>query len=140
MKKLKDAKNVLLLTVLWLFMPFMVLDDAILKYFNVEFSYLEILELLNHDHDFQTSLSTLKCWLKDVNLKRRLLAAVYSSDEEILQTVQDQLNGSRVGYHRVYRALVHKGLVVRKHDVRLLIKEPDPEVVILRKKTTFMQT
>ena len=52
------------------------------------------------------------------------------------QAVEEELNGSdsRVGYRRVHRALMRKGLVVRKHDVRLLVKELDPECVILRKK------
>ena len=57
--------------------------DNILKYFNDGFSYLEIVELLNHVHDFEISLSTLKWWLKDSKLKRRPLAAVRSSNEEI---------------------------------------------------------
>ena len=95
-----------------------------------------IVELLNHFHDFQISLSTLKRWLKDNNLKRRPLAAVRSSNEEIRQAVEEELNGSgsRVGYRRVHRALVRKGLVVRKHDVRLLVKQQDPEGMMLRKR------
>ena len=64
-----------------LFTPFIVMDDIILKYFSNGFSYLEIAELLNHVHDFQISLSTLKRWLKDNNLQRRPLATVLSSDE-----------------------------------------------------------
>ena len=74
--------------------------------------------------------------MKDSNLKRRPLAAVHFSNEEIRQAVQEELNGSRsrVGYRRVHRALERKGLVVRKHDVRLLVKELDPEGVMLRKR------
>ena len=104
-----------------------------LKYFNDGLSYLEP---LNHVHDFQINLSTLKRWLKDNNLKRRPLAAVRSSNEEIRQAVQEKLNGSgsRVRYCIVHRALVRKGLVVRKDDVRLVVKELDPEVVMLRKR------
>ena len=111
------------------------MDDTILKYFNDGFSDLEIVELLNHVHDFQISLSTLKRWLKDNNLKRPLSAA-RSPNEEIRQAVQEELSGSgsRVGYRRVHRALVRKGLGVRKHYVRLLVKELDPEGVILRKR------
>ena len=112
------------------------MDDIILKYSNDGFSYLEIVELLNHVQDFEISLSTLKRWLKDSNLKRRPLAAVRSSNEEIRQVVEEELSGSgsRVGYRRVHRALVRKGLVVRKHDVRLLVKELDLEGAILRKR------
>ena len=66
-------------------MPFLVMDDIILKYFNNGFSYLEIVEFLNHVHDFQISLSILKSWLKDNNLKRRPLAAGHSSNEIIRQ-------------------------------------------------------
>ena len=78
--------------------------------------------------------------MKDNNLKRRPLAAVRSSNEEIWQAVQEELNvsGSRVGYRRVHRILVRKGLFVRKH-VRFLIKELDLDGVILRKET-FVQT
>lgn len=32
---------------------------------------------------------------------------------------------------------MRKGLVVRKHDVRLLVKELDPEVVMLRKRRRY---
>ena len=80
------------------------MDDIIPKYFNDGFSYLEIVELLNHVHDFEISLSTLKMWLKDNNLKRRPLAAVRSSNEEIRQAVQEELNGSasRFGYRKVH--------------------------------------
>ena len=115
---------------------FIVKDGIILKYFNDGSSYLEIAELLNHAHDFEISLSTLKRWLKDNNLKRRPLAAVRSSNEEIRQAVEEELNGSgsRVGYRRVHRALERKSLVVRKHNVTLLVKELDPEGVILRKR------
>ena len=35
-------------------------SDAILKYFNDGFSYLEMVELLKHVQDFQISLSNLK--------------------------------------------------------------------------------
>ena len=108
------------------------MDDTIIKYFNDGSSYFEIAELLNHVHDFQISLSTLKRWLKDNSLKRRPLAAVRSSNEEIRQAVQEELNG--IWYGRVHRALVRKGLVVRKHDVRLLVKELDPEGVMIRKR------
>ena len=50
--------------------------------------------------------------------------------------MQEELNGSgsRVGYRRVHRALVSKGLVVRKHNVRQLIKELDSKGVKLRKR------
>ena len=48
-----------------LFMPFIAMDDIILKCFNDGFSYLEIVELLNHVRDFQITSSNLKRWLKD---------------------------------------------------------------------------
>ena len=42
--------------------------------------------------------------------------------------------GSRVGYRRVHCILARKVLVVRKHDVRRLVKELDPKGVMLRKR------
>ena len=71
------------------FMPFIITDAIILKYLNDGFSYLEMVELLSHAHDFQISLSNRKRWLNDSNLKRRPIAAVCSSNEEIRQAVQE---------------------------------------------------
>ena len=48
-------------------------NDVILKYFNDGFSSMEIAEILNNAHDFQTTLSSLKIWLKDKGLKEVLL-------------------------------------------------------------------
>ena len=85
---------------------------------------------MNQLYGFQTNLSTLKRRLRDP------LATVRSSNEEIRRAVQEELNSSvsRIGYRRVHLPLVHKGLVVRKHDIRLLVKELDPEGVVLRKR------
>ena len=112
------------------------MDDIILKYFNDGFSYLEVVELLNDVHDFEIILSTLKRWLKDNKLKKRPLAALSSSNEEIRQAVEEELDGSgsRVGYRRFYCAPVRKGFFVRKQDVRLFVKKLNPKGVILRKR------
>ena len=64
-----------------LFMPFIITDAIILKYLNDGFT-------------FQISLSNRKRWLNDSNLKRRPIAAICSSNEEIRQAVQEELNGS----------------------------------------------
>lgn len=48
-------------------------NDVILKYFNGGFSSMPTPEILNNVHDFQTSLSRLKRWLKDKSLKEDLL-------------------------------------------------------------------
>ena len=42
-------------------------------------------------------------------------------------------SGSRVWYRRVHRELLHKSFVVRKHVVRLFVKDLDSEDVILRR-------
>lgn len=47
-------------------------NDVIVKYFNDGFSSMEIAEILNNVHDFQ-SLSRLKRWLKDKSLREDLL-------------------------------------------------------------------
>ena len=111
-----------------LFMGFIVMANGILKYFSDVFSYLEIIGLLSQLHDFQTNLSTLKRWLREP------VAIVRSSNEELWWAVQEELNNSvsRVGYCRVHRPIVRKGLVVKKHDIRLLVKEL--EGVVLRKR------
>ena len=49
--------------------------------------------------------------------------------------MQKGLNGSssRVWYRRVHRELLHKSFVVRKHVVRLFVKDLDSEDVMLRR-------
>ena len=42
-------------------------------------------------------------------------------------------SGSRVWYRRVHRELLHKSFVVRKHVVRLFVKDLDSEDVMLRR-------
>ena len=44
-------------------------------------------------------------------------------------------SGSRVWYRRVHRELLHKSFVVRKHVVRLFVKDLDSEDVMLRRTT-----
>ena len=43
-------------------------------------------------------------------------------------------SGSRVWYRRVHRELLHKSFVVRKHVVRLFVKDLDSEDVMLRRR------
>ena len=112
------------------------MDSLITEYFHAGFAYLEIIELLKSVHGYEISLSTLKRRLNEKNLRRRPLSEVRSSEQEVREAVRQELigSGSRVGYRRVYQELKRKGLIVRKHDVRLLLKELDPEGVMLRKR------
>jgi len=47
------------------------IQAVIVKYFTDGLSYEEILEFLKVHHDYTTSLSTLKRWLRKNGIKRR---------------------------------------------------------------------
>ena len=68
-------------------------NDVIVKYFNDGFSSMEIAEILNNVHDFQTTFFSLKRWLKDKSLKEVLLQLFNLYIIDIGQVVQEELNG-----------------------------------------------
>ena len=48
-------------------------------------------------------------------------------------------SGSGVGYRKIHRSLIRKGLICRREDVRKLIKTIDPEGVDSRKKRRLVR-
>ena len=68
-------------------------NDVIVKYFNDGFSSMEIAEILNNVHDFQTTFFSLKRWLKDKSLKEVLLQLFNLYIIDIGQVVQEEPNG-----------------------------------------------
>ena len=98
-------------------------------------TYEEIREFLRIQHSCEISLSTLKRWIKRKGLRRRPLACIRSSMSVIADAVQEELDGSgaNFGYRRMHRALLSKGTICRRNDVRLSLKQLDPDGVNLRK-------
>ena len=111
-------------------------QEVILKYLDDGLTYEEIREFLRVQHASEISLSTLKRWIKSKGIKRRPLSGIRSSQSVIFNAVQEELSGSgaNFGYRRMHRSLLSAGIICRRKDVRLAIKQLDPEGVELRKK------
>ena len=109
------------------------LEELIFKYFDDGFWYKEILEFLEFVHGYSLSLSSLKRILRRNNKKRRALRC---SQQELSDAVERELAGSsnNVGYRRMHRILISKGIRCRREDVRKMVCDKDPEGVQLRKR------
>ena len=112
------------------------IETYIIEYFNEGLPYMEILEFLRVRHKYEISLSTIKRWLRENGIKRRPLSTLRSSNADVLKAIQDELCGSAsdVGYRRMHKILLSKGLICRRDDVRKMILQLDPEGVQLRGK------
>ena len=92
------------------------LEELISKYFRQGYKNLEMLEILNIKHKMPLSLSTLKCLLKGMGLRRRgpedQPALIKTAIEEELLT-----SGSLLGYRKIWRTLQQKGYVVKRNTV-----------------------
>ena len=88
------------------------MDEHIVKYFNDGFTYLEITEVLKHRHSYQVSLSTIKRRLREKGCKKRALVTARSPRSDVYQAVLEELrrSGSLMGYRRVHRSLLSKGI------------------------------
>ena len=80
------------------------LEVIVAQYFLGGFTYEEIREFLKTYHDHDISLSTLKRYLKKMNLYRRPLAHRRSSANDLENMVSMELlgSGSQLGYRRIY--------------------------------------
>ena len=112
-------------------------DSLISTYFNLGFTYNEILAFLLLSHGIKLSLSELKRVLKSRRLRRRENA---SRITEVINTVREELRGSgnSIGYRQIHqRVLVDHSLVVARETVRIILKTLDPEGVLLRSRHRF---
>ena len=109
--------------------------DTVNRYVGDGFTYLEIIELLRSRHDVSVSLSTLKRYLRRNGISRRALQNRRSNNLVTREAIQSELDGSGqgLGYRRLHRILLTKGIVCRREDVRSILLELDPEGVNLRK-------
>ena len=112
-------------------------DSLITTYFNLGFTYNEILAFLLLSHGIKLSLSELKRVLKSRRLRRRENA---SRITEVINAVGEELRGSgnSIGYPQIHqRVLVDHSLVVARETVRIIFKTLDPEGVLLRSRHRF---
>ena len=112
------------------------LTDTIKDYFRKGYTYLEKPEFLKVHHKRKISLSTLKHYLKKMNCFRRPLLGRRINFNEVKEIVQDELHegGSNLGYRRVWSHLSASGILLRRKDVRLALRELDPENVGKRQR------
>ena len=112
------------------------LTDIIKDYFRKGYTYLEMLEFLKVHHKKTISLSTLKRYLKKTNCFRRPLLGRRINFNEVKEIVQEELYGSgaNLGYRRVWSHLSTSGILLRREDVRLALRQLDPENVDKRQR------
>ena len=112
------------------------LTGIVKDYFRKGYTYLEMLEFLKVHHKRTISLSTLKRYLKKMNCFRRPLFGRRINFNEAKEIVQEELYGSRsiLGYKRVWSHLSTSGILLRREDVRLALRELDPENVDKRQR------
>lgn len=110
--------------------------NVVIKYFEDGFCYLEIIELLKCHHNCNISLSTLKRWLRCQGFVRRPISSRRMSRGTITQVIREELEGtgSTMGYRRMHKTLLNKGILCRREDVRQVLKYLDPEGVAARKR------
>ena len=111
------------------------LTNIVKDYFRKGYTYFEILEFLKVHHKRTISLSTLKSYLKKMNcFCRPLLGRI--NFNEVKEIVQDELygSGSNLRYRRVWSHLSTSGILLRREDVRLALRELDPENVDKRQR------
>ncbi|KAI7801287.1 hypothetical protein IRJ41_003539 [Triplophysa rosa] len=108
------------------------MTDEITFFFNLGMSYKDIVRSLALIHGKVISERTLKRLLKSNGLCRRK----YADLNEIIGFIIDQLNGpGRLhGYRWMHTKCLEHGIRARKEDVRIILKELDPESSLLRQR------
>ena len=104
------------------------------KYFNLGFSYMEILAFLSKFHGIVLSLRQLKCLLRAIRLRRRTES---NSIPEVAQAIERELEGSAssLGYRAMHQRLqIGHGLVASRETVRQILKIVDPEGIERRSR------
>lgn len=110
--------------------------DVVVGYFNDGYTYAEIIEMLRVKDRVKTSMSTLKRFFRSNRLYKRPLQNRRDEDLVLKQAISEELEGSsgNLGYRRMHRILLTKGLMCRREDVRRFLLELDPVGVNIRRK------
>ena len=97
------------------------------KYFRKGFTYTEIINLLERQHDVKISMRTLKKKLKSFGLKRKNHSITHLSRAIDIVTQQVSTLGSSVGYRTIWHNLSHDfGINVPRDLIMLTMRELDP--------------
>ena len=109
-------------------------DEIIKSYFNLRFSYVEILSFLVNVHGIHLGLRQIKRILRRLGCWRR---GVTSNFDDIVRVIENELKGSGsiIGYRAMHQRLtVQYGLNVTRNTVRQVLKILDPEGVNARSR------
>ncbi|XP_038133904.1 uncharacterized protein LOC119778637 [Cyprinodon tularosa] len=100
-------------------------------YFSIGLTYKDIKSVLGCRHGFDISERHLKRLLRARGLSRR---KEYSDLAVLVEFISNELqfSGQLHGYRWMYAKCREHGLLVKKEDVRLVLKELDPRGVSLR--------
>ena len=111
-------------------------DELIIKYFDQGYAYEVIKEFLRCRHNVLISLSTIERRLRKYECLKRPLIARRSSIQDLTRAIEDQLSGSGsvLGYRKIHANITANGLIAKKDDVRLILKQLDPNGVEARRK------
>jgi len=105
-------------------------NHLILKYFENGLAYDDIALTLSSVHQLSVSTRHIKRILHTLGLHRRR----YSSLEDSIAAIRDELSGSGQlhGYRMMQVKCANRGIHIPREDVRLIMKELDPDAVECR--------
>ena len=104
------------------------LQELAAKYFEMGLLYRDIVAVLKTAHDIIISERHLKRILHGLRLRRR---GGYSSLHEVVNFLLTEIRGSGMlhGYRIMHTNCTQNNVRVKKEDVRLILREIDPEGV-----------
>ncbi len=106
------------------------------RYFQLGFTYLEILGFLAYYHGVRISLRTLNRWLSRIGLRRHIPR---NSDywHRVIRAVESELTGTYrdLGYRAMQARLrLNYGIIVSREHIRIILRVLDREAVAARRR------
>src|ERR1700733_1678951 len=107
------------------------LKELATKYFEMGLIYRDIVTVLENVHAIVISERHLKRILRGLYLRRR---GGYNSVQEVVDFLVAEIRGSGMlhGYRIMHAKCIQNNIIARKEDVRLILREIDPEGVQTR--------
>ena len=100
------------------------LTDFVKDYFRKGYMHIDMLKLLKVHHEKTISLCALKHYLKKLNCFCRSLLGRRINFNEVKEIIKDEFygSGSNLGYRRVWSHLSTSGILLRREDIRLALR------------------
>ena len=109
-------------------------EELIHVYFNRGLTYDEILNMLSTHHNITLSKRHLHRLLRDQGLSRRINKTNLNNVIDVLHHSISETSSKHFGYRQMTQKLRGLGYVVDRENVRMCIKELDPEGVLERSR------